>query len=352
VRLEDTQVKSTRDAMRGRLLDALTQRARLEAERDDRRAIPRPREIDDALNDPLVLRMIETQAALFRARQTQRLGEQSVLRQRLEQAESELKGLTRVREARQQERDLNSRELQNVLPLFERGFANQQRLGPLQKEQARLDGELGRLNGEFQKAQSAAVEAKARLDQSDKEFRAQVAEELRRVEAQVVEAQESLKALDDKLARTQIRAPRKGRVHNLLATTEGGVIAPGSQIAQVIPDGEKLVVEVRINPQDIDKVRGGLAAGVRFPAFNAKTTPRLEGHVTTVSPAQITDREQPQRPYFLAQIELDTGELQKLGKHTLVPGMPAEVFIETQSRSIMSYIIKPLVDSVTTLFRD
>lgn len=353
VRLDDTQVKATRDVTRGRLLDALTQRARLEAERDNRRNIERPEEFSSELADPLVSRMLETQTALFRARQISRLGEQSVLKQRLEQALSELNGLTRVREARTREHDLNLRELQNVLPLFERGFTNQQRLGPLQKEQARLDGEIGRLAGDFQRLTAAASEAQQRLAQTDKEFLSQVTEELRRVEGQVVEFRETLRGLDDKLARTQIRAPRKGRVHNLVATTEGGVISPASQIAQVIPDGEKLVVEVRINPQDIDKVRGGLPAGVRFPAFNAKTTPRLEGHVTTVSPAQITDRDQPQKAYFVAQIELDAGELAKLGTtRTLIPGMPAEVFIETQSRSIMSYIVKPLVDTVSTLFRD
>jgi HlyD family secretion protein len=116
-----------------------------------------------------------------------------------------------------------------------------------------------------------------------------------------------------------------------------------------------MVVEVRIQPQDIDKVRGGLPASVKFPAFNAKRTPRLEGIVTTVSPAQITDNS-PQsqgRPYFTAQIELNPGELAKVGRdHPLVPGMPAEVYIETTPRSILSYLVKPLFDAMSLFGRD
>ena len=136
-------------------------------------------------------------------------------------------------------------------------------------------------------------------------------------------------------------------------STEGGVIAPGSAIAQVVPDDEKLIIEVRIQPTDIDKVRGGLNAVIKFPAFNAKTTPRLDGLVTVVSPATLKDQDQQNKPYYLVQVELPAEELAKLGRdHKLVPGMPAEVYIETQSRSILSYVVKPVADLISHLGRD
>ena len=152
--------------------------------------------------------------------------------------------------------------------------------------------------------------------------------------------------LEDKLARTKIRAPRNGRVNGLAVTTEGGVISPGGVIAQVVPDDEKMIVEVRIQPNDIDKVRGGLEAVVKFPAFDARQTPRLHGQVTVVSPGALQDKESQGKNYFTAQVELPPEELVKLGReHHLIPGMPAEVYIETRERSMLSYVVKPITES-------
>ena len=355
VRLDDTQLRSQLGVVKGRLSDALIQAARLEAERDDKANFTIPNGIAHDLADPQIARMLDAQRTLFAARRTARLGERSVLGQRVAQLNSDLAGAEHQLSARTRELVITSRELKGVLPLFEKGFLNQQRLGPLQRDAARLEGDVGRLQGETAKAKAGLFESELKLAQNEKDFQSAVAEELRKVQSQVGEAAETRIGLEDKLARTEIRSPRKGRVNNLTVTTEGGVVAPGSQIAQIIPDGEKLIVEVRIQPQDIDKVRGGLPAAVKFPAFNAKKTPKLDGIVTVVSPAQITDNSQQSqgKPYFTAQIELPPAELARLGReHTLIPGMPAEVFIETTPRSILSYLVKPLVDSMSLLGRE
>jgi HlyD family secretion protein len=252
--------------------------------------------------------------------------------------------------SRTRELEITARELKGVLPLFEKGFVNQQRLSPLQRDTVRLEGEVARLAGEMDKLRSGLKEAELRLAQVEREFQATVAEELRRVQTQIVEFSEQRIALEDRLERTDVRAPRAGRVHALAPTTEGGVITPASVIAQIIPDGGKLVVDVRIQPSDIDKVRGGQVAMIKFPAFQANRTPRLEGMVTTVSPAEIVDPTPGQqgRAYFKATIEVPPGELAKLGRdRQLVPGMPAEVYIETTARSILSYLVKPLFDAMS-----
>ncbi len=353
VKLDDTQVRSSVGVARGRTLDALTQRLRLEAERDERPTFLLPDAMLKQSPDPQVLRMFEAQHALFVARRTGRLGEQGVLKQRIEQLKNDLGGMQQQLEARQRELELTTRELKNVLPLFEKGFVNQARLGPLQRDQVRLTGEVGRLGTDVEKAKSAMLEASLKLQQTEKDFQSQVAEDLRKSLAQFTEANEQLTALEDKLARTEIRAPRAGRVNALAVTTEGGVIAPGSAIAQVVPEDEKLIIEARVQPQDIDKVRGGLSASVKFPAFNAKSTPRLEGIVTVVSPSTLKDQDQQNRPYYLVQVELPAEEMAKIGRdHKLVPGMPAEVYIETQSRSMLSYVVKPIADIVARLGRD
>lgn len=353
VKLDDTQVKASVGIARGRTLDALTQRLRLEAERDNKQTFLLPEAMLSQDPDPQVLRMFEAQHALFVARRTGRMGEEGVLKQRIEQLKNDLGGMQQQLEARQRELALTSRELKNVLPLFEKGFVNQARLGPLQRDQVRLTGDVGRLATDVEKAKSAMMEASLKLQQSEKDFQSQVADELRKSLAQFTEANEQLKALEDKLARLEIKAPRSGRVNALALTTEGGVLAPGSAVAQVVPDDEKLIVEARVQPQDIDKVRGGLNASVKFPAFNAKSTPRLEGIVTVVSPSTLKDQDQQNKPYYLVQVELPPEELAKIGReHKLVPGMPAEVYIETQSRSILSYVVKPIADLVGHLGRD
>jgi HlyD family secretion protein len=349
VKLDDTQIKSQLAIIRGRLADALIQKARLEAERDEKPEFAPPAALTRDLADPQVARMLEAQRTLFLARRMSHTGEQGVLRQRVAQIQTDFAGIERQHIARTRELEITSRELKGVLPLFEKGFVNQQRLSPLQRDTVRLEGEVARLAGETEKLKSGLVEAELRLAQSEREFQAQVAEELRRVQTQLTEFSEQRIALEDKLERTEIRAPRAGRVHALAPTTVGGVITPASAIAQIIPDGGKLLVDVRIQPQDIDKVRGGQVAVVKFPAFNSNRTPRLEGIVTTVSPAEIIDNSPASqgRPYFKAQIEVPPSELAKLGRdRTLVPGMPAEVFIETTPRSILSYLVKPLFDAM------
>ncbi len=353
VKLDDTQVRANVAVARGRTLDALTQRLRLEAERDGKSTFTLPAVLTVGEVDPQTLRMFEAQHALFVARRTGRQGEQGVLKQRIEQLRNDLGGLQQQLEARQRELELTSRELKNVLPLFEKGFLNQARLGPLQRDQARLTGDVGRLLTDVEKAKSGLTEATLKLEQSDKDFNAQVAEELRKTLSLFTEANETLTGAEHKLVRTEIRSPRAGHVNALAISTEGGVLAPGAAIAQVVPDDEKLIVEAKIQPGDIDKVRGGLNAVVKFPAFNAKTTPRLEGIVTTVSPATLKDQDQQNKPYYQVQVELPAEELAKLSRdHKLIPGMPAEVYIETHSRSILSYVVKPIADIISHLGRD
>jgi HlyD family secretion protein len=274
-----------------------------------------------------------------------------MLKERHDQLLAEIKGLEAQYASRQKELVVASRELAAVLPLYDKGFASAQRYSALQREAARLEGEVGKLKGDLARTRAALAEASLRITQAEKDYTQTVVDELRKVQAQLAELEEQRTALADKLARSQIRAPRAGRVHALSAHTEGGVITAGASILQIIPEGEKLLVEAQLQPSDIDKVRTGLPAGIRFTAFNAQTTPRLEGNIVQVSPAQLTD---PQgRPYFIARADIPTSELARLPKgHELVPGMPAEIYIETGARTILSYFLKPLTDALSRAFRE
>jgi HlyD family secretion protein len=351
LRLEPTPTKAALAVTMSRLNDQLVQQARLEAERDRRETFTLPAVIESNRSDPAIDKIVTTQRALFEARKASRMGEQSVLKQRLDQLSEENSGLQAQLSSKLREFNLTAKELAAVQPLYDKGYANQQRLGGLQREHARLEGEVSRLKSDTARTQSAIAEAQLKMVQSEKEFTQSVVDELRKVQAAIAEIDETRKAQSDKVERIEIRAPRSGRVHALQAHTEGGVIEAAKPIAQIIPDGEKLLIEAQIPPQEIDKVRRDMTASVRFPAFDAKATPKLTGRVLQVSAAQLND---PQgRPYFTAQIEIPVAELRKIPSgHELVPGMPAEVYIETVTRSILSYFLKPLGDMSVRAMRE
>jgi HlyD family secretion protein len=325
------------------------QEARLIAERDLKETFDAPSSIDMTASDNV--KLFDAQKALFEARRTAYLGQQNVLKQRITQAESETTGAKGQLESRNKELTLNELELSNLSPLFDKGFVNMQRIGPLQRENVRIRGDLINLKAQIEKLKSSRTEAEERLSQVDKEYTQQAAEDLQKVQAGLAEQTETSKAVSDKLGRTEIRAPASGIVHAITVRTEGGVIQPGGVILQIIPEDRKLLVEAKIQPKDIDRVRTGQVATVRFSSFDSHVTPRLEGIVRTVSAAEITDKEG--RTFYTTQVEVPPSELMKLDSaHRLVPGMPAEVYLETQSRSILSYFLKPLTDMLAQTFRE
>lgn len=351
VRLEDTGAQANLAIMMGRWRDFMIQQARLVAERDRRAVFTLPQAVVPFADDPQVKEIYATQKALFDARRASHLGELAVLKQRMEQLEAEMVGQGTEMKSRKRQLELSNKELGDVEPLFAKGFANQQRLGGLQREQARLEGDVGRITADIARSRGAISEAELKIAQSEKEYTQSVVDELRKVQGQLSEVDEQRKTLSDKLERMIVRAPDSGRVHALAVHTEGGVIQPGTAMMQIVPDGERLVIEAQVQPQDIDKVRQGLPAAIRFPAFDAKTTPRLNGKVSTISAAELTTNQG--KTYFTARIEIPPAEIKRIGSlHRLVPGMPAEVFIETGNRSILSYFMKPLVDAMTRSFRD
>lgn len=349
VQLDDTQFRASMQATSAKFSEFSIQEARLIAERDLKESFDAPSSIDMTTSENI--KLFDAQKALFDARRTAYTGQLSVLNQRITQTESELVGANGQLESRNKELTLNELELSNVRPLFEKGFVNMQRIGPLQRENVRIRGDLINLKAQIAKLKSGRTEAEARLSQVDKEYKQQAAEDLQKAQAGLAEQTEQRKAISDKLARMEIRAPAAGLVHALAIHTEGGVIQPGSALLQIIPEDRKLLVEAKIQPKDIDRVRTGQLATVRFSSFDSHITPRLEGIVRKVSAAEITDKEG--KTFYTTQIEVPPTELLKLDAgHRLVPGMPAEVYLETQSRSILSYFLKPLTDMLAQTFRE
>ena len=351
ISLDETADRANLAVVSGRIHELQIQQARLEAERDRLEKFALPAQLGPASGNQQVARILKTQKALFDARLQSRKGEQAVLSQRIEQLTAQMAGLEAQREARQKEEQLTQRELGGLRQLFEKGFASRQRLTTLERDHARLLGDIGRLTGDLARVQGQFAEARLRKAQAEKGFTESVVDELRKTEAALSELEENRIKLQDKLQRAVIRAPQSGRVHALQIHTEGGVISPAKALLQIIPEGERLIVEAQVPVAQVDRVAKGAPADIRFPAFNARSTPRLSGRVQSVSPAQLQNRDG--QPYFSALIEIPAQEMQRIGlADRLVPGMPAEIYIETGSRSILSYFLKPLVDSMFPAFRE
>ncbi|MDX2287931.1 MAG: HlyD family type I secretion periplasmic adaptor subunit [Hyphomicrobiaceae bacterium] len=349
IELDPTEAQANLGVVRARLSEYRVHLARLAAERTGAAQFTATADIDTG--DPEVAKIFAAQHALFQARRSAHLGEVAMLSERAEQASRDLTGLRALLVSAQSQFEITARELETLRPLFQKGFVNQQRVSPLEREAARLLGEIGRLEAEQAKLTSARAEAELALAQSRKQLLREVTDEEAKVQAQVAEQREAERKFADVLDRIVIRAPVTGRVHALSVHTVGGVITPASEIAQIIPEGAHLSVEARIAPNEIDRVSPGQPARVRFPAFNARATPDLAGTMTRLSPAEAVDEQG--RSYYTAEVDIPEAELASLGAgHRLVPGMPAEVLIETEARSILSYLAKPLVDAMGLAFRE
>jgi HlyD family secretion protein len=195
------------------------------------------------------------------------------------------------------------------------------------------------------------AEAELKILGTDQQFKTDVVGELRQVESKQAELEERRIAAEDQLKRIEIRAPQSGKVLQLAAHTVGGVLNPGEPVMLIVPEDDRLVVEARVAPRDIDQLHVGQPAVVRLAAFNQRTTPELNGSVAGIS-ADLSKDAITGEGYFLARIALSDAELARLGKKKLVPGMPADVQIRTDDRTALSFLVKPLHDQIEKAFRE
>jgi HlyD family secretion protein len=352
VRLDDTVTRANLQVIVKQLEEFAARQARLEAERDGAAEVAVPAILADRTGQPDVRRALDGERKLFAARRASREGQRQQLRERIEQIRGEIVGITAQEEARRRQVQLIDRELQDVRDLFSRNLVPRTRLVELEREAARLAGDVGQFVAERGRAQGRISESELQILQIDVELQREVTTELREVQVRLGELGERRVAAEDVLKRIEIRAPATGLVHQLAVHTVGGVIpAGGPPIMQIVPDNDALVIEVRIAPQDIDKVAPGQTAFIRFTSFPHGTTPELKGEVMRVS-ADVVKDPQTGALYFNARVSVSEGELARLGTSKIVPGMPAEVFVRTGDRTALAYLTKPIVDQVNRAFRE
>lgn len=352
IRLDGSLLQSELAIVEGQLFETLSRRARLEAERDDKAEPVFSGELAElAKTRPDVVEQIEGQRKLFFARRESTARQSEQLDKRSAQIASQIDGINAQNTALQSQLVLIQQELTNQQSLLDKGLAQSSRVLALQREEASLQGRSGELTAARAQAEGRATEIELEILRLAAVRREEANAQLRDLGPQALELVERRRALIERISRLEIRAPVSGIVLGMQVTTPRSVLRAAEPVLYIIPQDRPLVITAQVQPIHIDEVHVGQKVRVVFPAFSARTTPELFGHVATVSADALVDQ-RTQIPFFRAEILLDDGELAKLTDQTLLPGMPVEAFIETGARSPMSYLLKPFTDYFNQAFRE
>ena len=333
-------------------LDGLAiRRARLAAERDGAEAIGLPPVLLQNKNEPEMAAMIVAEQRLFDSRRRARDGQKAQLRERKTQLQEEIAGYEAQENAKAQEIALIRIELKGLQQLWEQKLVSLTKMTQYQRDEARLTGERAQMVTAAAQAKGRISEFDLQILQIDHDLQTEVMKELREAQDKEAELIEKRVAAEDTLKRLALRAPQSGVVHQLNVHTVGGVVGQSEQLMLIVPDADLLAIETKVAPRDIDQVRIGQPAFVRFSAFDQHTTPEFEGTVTHVSADVTKDKEAPPgSASYTVRVALAHKDVRAATGLRLLPGMPAEVHIVSGKRTAMSYLMKPLRDQFARAF--
>ena len=352
MRLDETVTRANLGVFVSQLNELAVRQARLKAERDGATSVEVPRALADRAGEHEISEIIAGERTLFESRRNARNGQKAQLKERIAQLREEINGLEAQGKAKAKEFDLIGRELHEVEKLWAKNLMPLSKLIALQRDAARIEGERAQLVAATAQAKGKITETELQIIQVDQDMRTEVGKDLAEIRAKTSELVEKKVAAEDQLKRIDIRAPQDGVVHQIAVHTVGSVItAQGDPIMLIVPENEALSIETKVQPQDIDQLKLGQPAVVRFTAFNQRTTPELNGALSRIS-ADVSEDQKTGTRYYTIRIAIPDSEMVRLGGLKLVPGMPVEAFIQTTPRTMISYLVRPIHDQVIKAFRE
>lgn len=351
IELDDTEIRSEIAIIDALLIEEWAKRARLEAQLADQETVSFPPELVVKQSDTDAARVIANQERLHTARRAALKGKIEQLDQQIVQLGEQTEGITAQIASKDQQIELIKSELTDLRGLQKNGLVPKGRVLAMEREQARLEGERGELIGMRAAAKSRSSEIKLRIIQLQEDELSQALLDVRQSESRIAELEERRVSAAAKLARLVVKAPITGEIFQIMVHTEGGVITPAETLMMISPEADELVLEAHVPPAKIEQVSKGQQARVRFSAFDTRTTPEVKGEVFSVS-SDTTRTSSDTAPFYVVRIRISEGELAKIGAQKLKPGMPAEAFIQTDVRSPLSYLVKPLTDQIEHAWRE
>ena len=349
-RLDSVDADADRDSLQGQLAVLKAREARLNAQRNQASDMP-PVPAADLAREPRYKAALQGQKRIFEE-QNESIGKQiEVWQRRKDQFYAQISATQGHMKSLQAQRPLLEEEMQDARNLLERGYGLKPRVLSLERQVEGIKGEIATDEGKILSLKDQVSEAETQILSITAAQSKQIAEELQEVEAKINETQDQLKKSVARQGRHDVTAPVDGVAMNLRSFTSGGVISAGGALVDIVPSGEKLVIEVRIAPTDIDVVRPSLDASVRLVAYKQRTTPTLSGKVTRISADAMTE-DRSGASYYVASVEVPADQLARASHVRLYPGMPVEVAIITGQRTLLSYLMQPLTDSMSRSFRE
>ncbi|WP_245206581.1 MULTISPECIES: HlyD family type I secretion periplasmic adaptor subunit [unclassified Rhizobium] len=349
LRLDDAQTRAELSIVKHQLVELLARQSRLIAERDNLAKIDFGFGQRDLLSTNPAAFVGETR--LFVGNRQNRESQKQQLQLGISQLEEEIKGLSAQRDAKIDELALVELEHKKIKGLTDKKLMETSRKYVIDREMAKLKGESSEIYASIARSKARQSEIGLQIIAIDEAARTEAQRELSAVEPKISELKEKKIAIEDRLWRTDIRAPLTGTVNELFVHTIGGVITPAEKLATLVPSQAALKIQAKLSPTDIDQVFYGQHARMRFSAFNQRTTPELSGKIAYVSPATSSDPASGDI-FYLADVMVSAEEMAKLEGNVLLPGMPVEVFISTEQRTAFSFLAKPLTDQFSRAFKE
>lgn len=345
LKLEDANARANYEGVRQHYLSLRSVEGRLLAEQSGAAKIEFHQDILKYSDDPLVRQQMATQEQLLHSRRLAYEAEQQAMKESIRGQEAQVTGYQGMIGSRKSQLGLLEKELTSISDLVKQGFMARTRQLELERNAAEVSAIIADLNGNLIKSRQGIAEIKMRAIQRQQEYRKEVDTLLADVQRDVQVDEDKLRAVTEELEHTEIRSPVAGQVVGLVTQTVGGVAQPAQRLMDIVPMDEPLLLEVKVPPHLIDRIKVGLSTDVRFTTFAHSPQLMVEGTIQSISADLITETQpNPSQPsaYYLVRISISPEGMKKLGNRNLQPGMSAEVVIKTGERSVLTYLLHPL----------
>lgn len=350
--LNDTSDKARLQISLSRLRATKAIEQRLLAEKFDEEKI----DFSDPIFDrevPEVEKIIKNQQSLFESKRKAYHGKKDIYNQKIVEQREQIKGLEAMLRSYESQFKILQEQYRNLETLFNKGYAKKTELLEQRRRVQELEGRVGQIKADIANAHETISENQLHIISLENENQKEVDDELKETYSKILDLKEQYEADKDILERTVIKAPNAGIITGLKFHTVGGVVGQGAPLLEIIPQDDKLIVEARIEPKDIESVREGLKAKVQLSAYKTRLVPRIDGEVIYVSADTLEDKSKPQPFYYIAKVEIKPEEIESINYDIkLQPGMPAETFIIKGERTFLQYLLSPILDSFHKAFKE
>jgi protease secretion system membrane fusion protein len=345
VRMNPIVAQSAVEMTDSQYLAVLAVEARLVAERDGQKTIRFPAALEQRRGEPRAAEMMSLQTQLLSSRQGSLQNELRGVDESIAGLKIQVQGLQESRDSKKEQMKLLKEQLDSMRDLAKEGYVARNRLLELERTYAQLSGALSEDIGNIGRSQRQVAELTLRRAQRMQDYQKEVRTQLTDVQKEAEGQQARLQAQKFELSNVEVKSPADGTVVNLAVFTPGGVVPPGFKMMDIVPSNDPLVVEGQLPVNLVDRVHPGLKTDLIFSAFNANRTPHIEGEVEQVAADRTVD-ERTGAPYYKVRVKVTPRGAQMVAQHKLAirPGMPVELFVKTGERTMMNYLLKPVMD--------